>query len=638
MSLREHVFDLQAGVVIPLRHPRLLHRLLHLRLQSLPLTHGFHCLEGHRRILALADEVNHNIIAAADAACQRADALCNQIRSVAKPHVRSVGKARNLDQLRQRCRFGILQHSHDKLRSEFRNTERADLDAAVLLRRNSEGFQTNEQLHDALIVQRKLNRIHARDVLQHSDHRRIIVSQNVELQQVVVNGMIVKMRCDNRRCHIVGRVLHRRKRIDLLSERKNHDAAGVLTGRSPHTDAPSGKPLDFTLSLADASVLTVAKRIAVGCLVGDRRNGARLEGLLMAENNLRIGMRLGLVLSREVQVDIRLLVSLEAKEGLKRNVKAGTGQRLPAVRAVLLRHIHAAFPRIGFYLLGIKIRIMARLTVVMRRQRIDLCNSGHCRNKGGADRSPGSDQISVLVRLPHELLRNDVHNGISVLDDGRQLPLQPVLHHLRQRISVHLVGLPVTDLTQLSVRVLDDRRAFVGADRRNHIDPGRDPVRIGDDNLLALRISQIGKFLHHLIRRLQIQRCRLLLLIHAHAVLNDGAVDLVLRIQKMHISGSDNGLSVLLSEADNLPVDVQNVLLAPNALIAVRLDEEFVVSSWLDFQIVVEIHNSRKRLLALLIEKRLIQLTHHAGRADNKALPVFHQKRFRNLRLLIEVR
>ena len=106
----------------------------------------------------------------------------------------------------------------------------------------------------------------------------------------------------------------------------------------------------------------------------------------------------------------------------------------------------------------------------------------------------------------------------------------------------------------------------------------------------------------------------------------------------MHVPGSDNRLSVLLSEADNLPVDVQNVLLAPDTLITVRLDEKFIVASWLNFQIVVEIHNSRKRLLALLIKKRLIQLSHHAGRANDKALPVFHQKRFRNLRLLIEVR
>ena len=51
-------------------------------------------------------------------------------------------------------------------------------------------------------------------ILQHTDHSRIIVSQNIQLQQVVVNGMVIKMGGHNIRRHIVGRMLHRGKGMD----------------------------------------------------------------------------------------------------------------------------------------------------------------------------------------------------------------------------------------------------------------------------------------------------------------------------------------------------------------------------------------------------------------------------------------
>ena len=60
-------------------------------------------------------------------------------------------------------------------------------------------------------------RIQAGQVLQHTDHGRIIVSENIQLQQVVVDGVVIKMGRDDVRGHIVGRMLHRRKGMDLLA-------------------------------------------------------------------------------------------------------------------------------------------------------------------------------------------------------------------------------------------------------------------------------------------------------------------------------------------------------------------------------------------------------------------------------------
>ncbi len=453
----------------------------------------------------------------------------------------------------------------------------------------------------------------------------------------MVDGVVIKVRRHDVGGHIVGRMLHRRKGVDLLSKRQNHDAAGVLPRRPPDARAALCEALELTAALADPAVLAVSERVAVGRLVRHRRDGPCLEGLLVAEDYLRIRMRLRLVLAGEIQVDIRLLVALKAQERLKRNVKAGTHQLLSAVGAHLHRHVHAAFSGIGLHLLRFEIGIMAMLAVIVRRQRIHLRDSGHGRHKGRAHGAAGADEVSVLVGLPHQLLRDDVHNGISVFDDGGQLPLQPVAHHLRQRIAVHFMCLPITDFAKLSVRVLDDRRAFVRPDRRNGIHPVRNAVWIGDDNLLALSRAQVGEFLHHLIRRPQVERCRILLPVHAHAVLDDRAVDLILRIQEMHIARRHNRLSVLLAQLHDLPVDVQHVLLALDVLIAVGINQEPVVGPGLNLQIIVKINDPSQCLLILLSKKRLIELAHDARRADDDPLPVLHQERLRYLGLLVKI-
>ena len=87
-------------------------------------------------------------------------------------------------------------------------------------------------------------------ILQHTDHRRIIVSENIELQQVVVDGMVIEMRRYRVRRHIVCRMLHRGKGIDLLSDRQNNDTARMLSGGPAHADTALHDPVDLTVSLA----------------------------------------------------------------------------------------------------------------------------------------------------------------------------------------------------------------------------------------------------------------------------------------------------------------------------------------------------------------------------------------------------
>ena len=101
-------------------------------------------------------------------------------------------------------------------------------------------------------------------------------------------------------------------------------------------------------------------------------------------------------------------------------------------------------------------------TYIMRRQRIDFrdtCREGY---KRGADRAAAADDIAVFVGFPHEFLRDNIHDGKTVTDDGRQFFFQSFFHHCGKRFSVNLMCPVVTNPTQLLIRILDDGRTFIG--------------------------------------------------------------------------------------------------------------------------------------------------------------------------------
>ena len=125
----------------------------------------------------------------------------------------------------------------------------------------------------------------------------------------------------------------------------------------------------------------------------------------------------------------------------------------------------------------------------MRTQWINLCDTGHGSHKGTSDRTTGAHQIAVLIGLPHQLLCDDVHDGKAVGNDGIQFTLQTLLHDLRQRIPVHLVGLIVADIPEHLIRIFNDRRALVRTNRRNFFNLVKNLLRIGNYDFLCLFFS-----------------------------------------------------------------------------------------------------------------------------------------------------
>ena len=181
--------------------------------------------------------------------------------------------------------------------------------------------------------------IKACQILQHTDHGRIVVPQNIQFQKVCINGVIVKMCRDNIRIVIVCRMLHRSKRIDIFSKGQYDNTAGMLSRGSPDTGASLYNPVNFTIPLMHAPFFIIILHISECRLVRQRTNRPRPERLTRPEDHLRIFMSLTLIFSGKIQVNIRLLISFKSEECLKGNIKSHLIQRRPTVRTLLIRHI-----------------------------------------------------------------------------------------------------------------------------------------------------------------------------------------------------------------------------------------------------------------------------------------------------------
>ena len=122
-------------------------------------------------------------------------------------------------------------------------------------------------------------------------------------------------------CHIVCRVLHRGKRINLLPHRENHNPPGVLPCSAPHPHASLDNAVHLTVSLVDAPLLIIFFYVAESRFIRQSTDSPCPESLSVAENHLCVGVGLALVFPGKIKVNIRLLVPFESQKSLKRNVK-----------------------------------------------------------------------------------------------------------------------------------------------------------------------------------------------------------------------------------------------------------------------------------------------------------------------------
>ena len=207
------------------------------------------------------------------------------------------------------------------------------------------------------------------------------MSQDIELEQVVVDRVVIKVGRDDIGRHIVCGMLDRGECVDILPQRQDNDSARMLTGASPYTRTTREKPFDLAVSLCDTLIFEIVLYISVCGLVRHGGDRTGLKGLFVTENNLGIGVCLCLVLSRKVQVNIRFLISFESQEGLEGDIKAVLVQFFSASGALHAGHIDAAFPLVLSDQFGVKICVVAVCAVIVGREGVDLCDPRHGRYK-----------------------------------------------------------------------------------------------------------------------------------------------------------------------------------------------------------------------------------------------------------------
>ena len=159
------------------------------------------------------------------------------------------------------------------------------------------------------------------------------------------------MGCDDICRHIVGRFLKRCKGVDILSYREHDYTAGMLSRRTSDTFTAFCDTCYLAVAADDIMLFKIMLNQSVCCLVRKTRYCTGSECLACAKDYFRIFMSLGLVLTGEVKVDIRLLVSLKPEECLKGYIKAVFLKWLAASGAYLVRHIASCHTCILLYII-----------------------------------------------------------------------------------------------------------------------------------------------------------------------------------------------------------------------------------------------------------------------------------------------
>ena len=184
------------------------------------------------------------------------------------------------------------------------------------------------------------------------------MTENIKFQKVMVNTVVIEMCCNDIGCHIICRMLYRGKRMYLFSVWQYNNSAGMLSCWTFNAYASVYNSVDFTTSFTFALFFVIFFYITIYRFICKCSYGSCLICLSFSENYFNIGMCFRLILSWEVQVNIRLFIAVKTEKGLKWNIKSFFFKLCTAFRAYLIRHITASTARKFSYLIGIKINII----------------------------------------------------------------------------------------------------------------------------------------------------------------------------------------------------------------------------------------------------------------------------------------
>ena len=627
VGLGEQIADLGQGFDVPVRHLMVPHGLLPSLLKAallhLAFTDGLHDLEGHLGVQPHGDEVQHNVVAAAHRLQNGGGAADDQFPGVAQPHVGTVGEAGQTHQRVEIPGLGVHQHAAGEAGVELGDGHGAGgAEDLVILEAQHPGGR--EDAHGIGVVQRDSPCVDAGKILQHPDHGGIIVSQHVQLQQVILHAVVFKMGGDGIALRIVGGVLHSGEILHVHVVRHHHQAARMLAGGAPHAHAALSQPVHLGVGGRLSPLLQILFHHAEGGLFRQRTDGTGAEHLGLSEHLDSVLVSAGLIFAGEVQVDIRHLAAAVAQERLKGDIKAVLDVLFPAHRADLVRHVRAA----AVAAVCDELRIFALGAAVVGRQGVHLRDARHVRHQTGAHGASRAHQIAVLQTALHQLLGGHIHH-VVLAQDAFQFHVQTVHDELRRLLPVQLMALVPHHVVQLLLGVFQARREQLP--RRQQLDildaVGNVP-RVVDDYLVGRLCPQVRELLQHLVCCLEVDGQRCIGVGELLAGQQDVAVHLILRLLKMHVAGGAHRLAQLLPQPDDGAVEIPQLLLRLDIPLA---KHEHVVADGLDLQIVVERRDALQlRPVLAAVSHGAEQLARLAGRADDEPLPMGRQLRLGN--------
>lgn len=140
------------------------------------------------------------------------------------------------------------------------------------------------------------------------------MSQYVQLEQVFIYLVIIKMGGYYVRFYVVGRVLHRAELIDFMVVRDDYYSSRVLAGGPLHAGAVLREPVRLVLVYRYSLLIVEFAHVAIGGLVRYGAYCSSLVNVLLSEYSSHVFVSRGLIFAGEVEVYIRFLVSVKTQE------------------------------------------------------------------------------------------------------------------------------------------------------------------------------------------------------------------------------------------------------------------------------------------------------------------------------------
>ena len=170
----------------------------------------------------------------------------------------------------------------------------------------------------------------------------------------------------------IGCILKGREIVDIHVARTYHNARRMLTGGSLHPGHSGSQLFNENIIKGEAPVFCIFLYKSIGRLILDACNGTGSEYIVPSEKFFRVFMGHTLVIAgREIEVDIRYLVSIEPKEYGKGDIMTVLAQRRSALRAFLVRQVESA----AYGAVSEELAPVAFGADVVRRQWIDFRNA-----------------------------------------------------------------------------------------------------------------------------------------------------------------------------------------------------------------------------------------------------------------------